>query len=170
MLRGPCPHSLSWPELILQNKTGRVGKVWGRKYPSVSPLPCPHCTDHYYSLTHTWPSGGWGLLFVITPSDDGQFSRCMVTCLLTILTSPRSDVWSIFENGYAVSILIKRTYNKVFKVYGSMSLFIVKNIYESQSISQKSCVGTKNMMDRLTDKHGGTKQRASKKIQEHLLW
>ena len=41
MLRGPCPHSLSWPELILQNKTGRVGKVWGRKYPSVSPFYWP---------------------------------------------------------------------------------------------------------------------------------
>ena len=81
--------------------------MWGRKYPSVSPSLCPHCTDHHYSLTHTWPSGGWGLLLVITLSWwltlltvftlHGQMSA-----LFTIFTSPstvpRSDVWSIFWN------------------------------------------------------------------------
>ena len=84
----PFSYSQSW---YCRIKSGRVGKMWGRKYPSVSPLLCPHCTDHYYSLTHTWPSGGWGLLFVITTSDDGQFSRCMVLCQMsaqfTIFTS-----------------------------------------------------------------------------------
>ena len=94
MLRGPCPHSLSW---YCRIKSGRVGKVWGRKYPSVSPL---HCPDHY-SLTHTWPSGGWGLLFVITPSDDGQFSRCMVTCLLTSQYShPRLSLNDLMSDQY----------------------------------------------------------------------
>ena len=90
--------------------------MWGRKYPSVSPLLCPHCTDHYYSLTHTWPSGGWGLLLVITLAWwltvftlHGQMSA-----LFTIFTSPSpttlpcSNVWSIFWN-----VTTKRQRNNV---------------------------------------------------------
>ena len=109
MLRGPCPHSLS-QSWYCRIKSGRVGKVWGRKYPSVSPaLPWPLLT---YAHMTKWRVGviicnytiWWRTVFTL----HGQMSDVCSVHNIHILASTRSDVWSIFGNVTTKRIIVDR--------------------------------------------------------------